>query len=97
MRKPLSRTLIAIALGAAIGGCAVTQPKPPESDLPASTPPTAAELALLEHWWTAFGDPRLTALVEEAMANNLDVAAAFARVELARAQVLLASSYLACC
>ena len=94
MRKPLSRTLIAIALGAAIGGCAVTQPKLPASDLPASTPPTAAALALLEHWWTAFGDPRLTALVEEAMANNLDVASAFARVELARAQVLLASSYL---
>lgn len=94
MRKPLSRTLMAIALGAAIGGCAVTQPKPPATDLPPSTPPSAAELALLERWWNAFGDPRLSALVEEAMANNLDVASAFARVELARAQVLLASSYL---
>ncbi|HEX7769672.1 MAG TPA: TolC family protein, partial [Dokdonella sp.] len=94
MNKANLRALLAIALAATIAGCAVTQPKPPVNDLPAATPPTAAQLALLERWWTAFDDPRLTALVEEAIAHNLDVASAFARVELARSQVLLARSYL---
>lgn len=86
--------LAAIALAALVAGCAVTQPKPPEVDLPAAAPPTAAELARLERWWLAFDDPALTALVDEALARNLDVASAFARIELARAQVLLAQSYL---
>ena len=94
MVKHPSRTLLAIALAAGIAGCAVTQPQAPTSDLPPATTPTAAQLALLERWWLAFDDPRLTALVDEALANNLDVASAFARVELARAQVLLATSYL---
>lgn len=94
MPDALSRALAALAFAAALAGCAVTQPKPPVSDLPPATPPTAAQIALLERWWLAFDDPRLTALVEEALANNLDVASSFARVELARSQVLLAQSYL---
>ena len=36
----------------------------------------------------------LTALVDEAFANNLDLRIALARIEAARAQVLLAQSYL---
>ncbi len=36
-------------------------------------------------WWQGFGDPRLTALVEKAQANNPDVRLAAARVEEARA------------
>ena len=37
-------------------------------------------------WWQGFGDPVLTTLVEHALANNVDVAIAAARVEEARAQ-----------
>ena len=91
---PLLRSAAALALAALAAGCAVTQPKPPEVDLPVAQAPTDAQLALLERWWLAFDDPALAALVDEALANNLDVASAFARIELARAQVLLAQSYL---
>ena len=90
----LLRSAAALALAALAAGCAVTQPKPPEVDLPVAQAPTEAQLALLERWWLAFDDPALAALVDEALANNLDVASAFARIELARAQVLLAQSYL---
>jgi hypothetical protein len=85
------RTLISLAVVAALAGCAVTQPIPPKYDLPAPSA-TAAQNALLEHWWTAFDDPVLTALVEEALANNWDLRIALARIDAARSQVLLAQS-----
>ena len=84
MRKPL----FAIALAAILGGCASSPPPPPTLDLPAAT---AGDLKL-ERWWTAFGDPTLDKLVDEALAHNLDIAAAIARVEYGRAAVLLAQS-----
>ena len=46
---------------------------PPKHDLPPGSA-TAAQNELLEHWWTAFNDPVLTALIDEAFANNLDLA-----------------------
>ena len=94
MNRPSMRNVAALALVATLAGCAVTQPKPPTVDIPETAAPTAEQLRLIERWWIAFNDPALTALVEEALAHNLDVAAAFARIELARSQVLLASSYL---
>ena len=39
--------------------------------------PSAADTA----WWQQFGDPQLNALIDEALANNLDVIAAAARVD----------------
>jgi multidrug efflux system outer membrane protein len=89
----IRRRLLALAVAVAIGGCAVTQPVPPKLDLPTGQA-TAAQNELLQHWWTAFNDPVLTALVEEALANNLDLKQALARIEGARASVLLAQSYL---
>jgi multidrug efflux system outer membrane protein len=89
----IRRRLLALAVAVAIGGCAVTQPVPPKLDLPTGQA-TAAQNELLQHWWTAFNDPVLTALVEEALANNLDLKQALARIEAARASVLLAQSYL---
>ena len=92
-RNSMSRHFATIALVAAIAGCAVTQPKPPVLDLP---PPTATldQQVLLESWWSVFDDPTLNQLISEAFASNLDLAGALARIELARAQVLLAQSYL---
>lgn len=90
----MRRLATALAAAALVAGCAVTQPAPPQLDLPAGTA-TPAQNALLERWWTVFDDPALTALVEEALAGNLDLKASLARVEAARAQVLLAQSYLA--
>jgi len=84
---------LVLMLAGALAGCAVTQPMPPKFDLPASTA-TAEQNALLEHWWLAFNDPVLTALIDEALANNLDFKATLARIELARSQLQLAQGSL---
>lgn len=89
----MKRTLIAIAVAAALAGCAVTQPVVPKYELPPASA-TAAQNELLEHWWTAFDDPVLTRLVEESLAGNWDIRIALSRIDAARAQVLLAQSNL---
>ncbi|WOE73881.1 TolC family protein [Alterisphingorhabdus coralli] len=45
-------------------------------------------------WWSAFEDPMLDALVEEAMRDNLDIAASAARLEQVRAQARVARAAL---
>ena len=89
----IRKRLVSLAIAAFVAGCAVTQPVPPKLDLPPGQA-TAAQNELLQHWWTAFNDPVLTALIEEAFANNLDLKQALARIEASRASVLLAQSYL---
>lgn len=89
----MTRKLIALAVAAALAGCAVTQPVVPKYDLPPAAA-TAAQNELLEHWWTAFDDPVLTALVDEALTGNWDIRVALSRIDAARAQVLLAQSNL---
>ena len=49
----------------------------------AATQPAAVDLA---RWWTSFGDPQLDSLVGRAVAANLDLKVAEARVREARAQ-----------
>ncbi len=93
MRRPLRGLFPALVAALVLAGCAVNQPAPPVSDLPAPTA-TAADNALLARWWVAFDDSALTALVDEALANNLDLKAALSRIELARAQILLAQANL---
>src|SRR5450432_623359 len=85
---------IALFATALLSACAVTQPVPPKYDLPPGSA-TAAENEALQHYWTLFDDPVLEQLVGEALANNLDIKSALARIEAARADVLLAQSYLA--
>ena len=89
VRKHLTHTFAIGTLVALLAGCATTTPSaPPAVDLPA---PTTTELHL-ERWWTNFNDPALTSLVDEALQHNLDLQAAMARIETARAQVKLAQS-----
>lgn len=45
----------------------------------------SASMLPLDQWWYGFNDPILTHIVQRAMAQNLDIAAALARVEQARA------------
>ena len=45
-------------------------------------------------WFEVFADPALQALIREAIANNLDLQVALARVEEARARAGIAASYL---
>jgi multidrug efflux system outer membrane protein len=91
MKPALRRTLLACALAAVMAGCTTTPTAPPAVDLPA---PTVTEAMHLERWWTDFDDPALTALIDEALANNLDLQAAMARIDAARAQVTLAQGSL---
>jgi outer membrane protein, multidrug efflux system len=90
----MSKRLLVVSLVVALAGCAVTQPLPPKVDLPPGSA-TAAQNEALEQYWTLFSDPVLDQLVAEALANNLDLKASLARIEAARAEVLLAQSYLA--
>jgi outer membrane protein TolC len=76
LRTSILRTLVIGGLAAVIAGCTTTPTEPPAVDLP---PPTTGDLHL-ERWWTEFNDPALTALVDEALANSLDLRAAMARV-----------------
>jgi multidrug efflux system outer membrane protein len=47
-----------------------------------------------EQWWSQFNDPQLNRLIEIALAENLDVASAVARVEEARALVAVSRAAL---
>jgi multidrug efflux system outer membrane protein len=70
----------------------------PEMELPANwvRVPAAwtasADAGLDVLWWRRFEDDKLNALVEEALANNRDIAQAMARVDFARARLGLARS-----
>ncbi|MCC7645338.1 MULTISPECIES: efflux transporter outer membrane subunit [unclassified Janthinobacterium] len=84
-----------IAAGLAATGCAVgndyRRPELPQAaqylHQAALGARQDADAAELRHWWTAFGDPRLTRLVTVALAQNLDLAQAQARVSQARAAI----------
>ena len=85
MRRP-SAWLIAAMLAACAG------PRPDAPPDAVVVPPAAwrdgavASGEMTTAWWQRFGDPALTKVVENAVANNLDIAIAAARVEEARAQ-----------
>lgn len=83
------KTLAALVAALTLAACQTTPTAPPALEMPA---PTIDRPANLERWWTMFGDPVLDRLVEETLAANLDLQSAIARVDLARANVLLARS-----
>jgi NodT family efflux transporter outer membrane factor (OMF) lipoprotein len=85
---------IGLGIAAALSGCVVgPQYKgPPATNLTDfhNTPAvqnrqTDTPAPHVETWWTGFRDPVLTRIVERALAQNLDLAAAIARVDQSRA------------
>lgn len=75
-----------------LSGCAVgPDTRPPSAaslHLPGdfhSPSGDAADQGALAQWWTGFGDPQLTSLVDRALAGNNNLAAAQARLRAARA------------
>lgn len=99
MRNPTkSAPLVPLLLAAWLAGCA----GPMEARLDGSTPehwtqpaPAAAPGAApvdMRAWWKPWGDARLDALVDEALAHNLDVAQAVARLRQHRLLAGTASS-----
>src|SRR5688572_6617384 len=87
MRRTASLALPLLVLT----GCTVgPDHTPPETRSPASWPEPleaglTAEPADLRQWWRGFGDPLLDSLVDRALAGNLDLREAAARVREARA------------
>jgi len=79
-----------MVMSAAIAGCAVgPNYHRPETQVDAAFA-NAGEPGLaagdpIERYWTAFGDPLLTQLVEDSVAHNKDLAAATANLQAARA------------
>ncbi|MGY4515195.1 efflux transporter outer membrane subunit [Lysobacter sp. HA18] len=88
----------AAMLATLLAGCVGPMPRAP--DAAHVQPPVAWRTSVgptipaTTTWWTHFGDPVLTQLVEQALANNPDVAIAAARVAEARAQERVARSQL---
>jgi outer membrane protein, multidrug efflux system len=98
------RSILPVAVAAAVAGCALKSP--PERDelaqhslpnfkIPAGWAAQANTLGPVgERWLATFNDPQLEALVQEALAYNPDLQAAAARVEQAAAYVKLAGAML---
>jgi outer membrane protein, multidrug efflux system len=91
----MRRGMIVTAL--LLGGCTVG----PNYQRPATpVPPTFAEAHMpaaiddfqIASWWQKFGDPRLDKLVNRAIAQNLDVETAAARIREARARERIAGA-----
>ena len=79
-----------VALAAMLAACAGPRPDAPSAAMVVPPPgwrdgnSSVGEQAAA--WWRSFGDPVLGSVVEQALANNVDIAIAAARVEEARAQ-----------
>lgn len=75
-------------LALVLASCSTTPTVPPAGEVPAGD--SANRVA--SNWWTEFKDPKLEALVAEALAANLDLRAAAARVDEAGALLRAARS-----
>lgn len=98
MRR-ISLSLLALLLSGCAVGPAYVQPDvtapPAFLEGQAVEAATAGGQAVdLVSWWRAFGDPRLAGLVERALAQNLDLEQAAARVAQARASLRSANAAL---
>jgi outer membrane protein, multidrug efflux system len=97
IRMRLRLHFVVIAAAMALSGCAVGPPyRHPASVLPAQWRETDSTAAIwpTTDWWRGFNDPQLDALVARAEAQDLNLAAAVARVREADAQTRIAGAAL---
>lgn len=90
----LSASLLAVML---LSGCAAqirTTYQTPAIALPSALPHATAQgsAIIADRWWTQLGDARLTQLIDDALAQNNDLAAAALRVQQARLQAGLTAT-----
>jgi NodT family efflux transporter outer membrane factor (OMF) lipoprotein len=86
-------TAMSLIIALSIAGCAVgpdyrkpsTTLRPFHSSAALKARGTSASAPALGQWWLGFDDPELTRIAQRALDQNLDLAAAIARVEQARA------------
>jgi NodT family efflux transporter outer membrane factor (OMF) lipoprotein len=78
----------AIILSLLLAGCTVgpDYAEPQMAVPPAYLEAQSAGEAQLDRWWQSFGDAELTALIDQALTQNLDIEMATARIREARAQ-----------
>jgi len=82
---------VALAALVFLSACSVAPVQPPSPSVPLTAafahgaPAPVAGQTLDGAWWAGYGDPALTALIDEALAANQDVAIALQRVAQARA------------
>lgn len=84
------RMLTAAVASALLAGCVSVgpdykAPPPEEVQLQGSADPSFSTASPVANWWSQFDDPVLTQLVHGALAGNLDLRVAMARVRAARA------------
>jgi multidrug efflux system outer membrane protein len=88
----------ALAAAAALSGCVLDWQKPeatvevPPTFRAAGKPRSAPPIPAAKEWSSGFASAELTSLVEKALSQNLDIAAAVARIEQADAQARINSS-----
>ena len=99
MNMPLKP--LCIALVVALAGCAVTEPKTrvqidmPQQFTEAAVPAAAGVTSqLTTDWWTNFGSPQLTSLIEQALAGSADVRIAAERITQAELALRVANASL---
>lgn len=100
MNVKLNRKMSVLVMALVLAGCAA--PLPPAAGaaaqaLPAQwqdAAPSAASAAITADWWRSFGSAELDALVRQAQAQSLDMAAAVARVQQAGASARIAGAAL---
>jgi NodT family efflux transporter outer membrane factor (OMF) lipoprotein len=94
----IRQLLLSGAIAVAIAGCSTTPPPALHpGDVPAAfeqKAPANAPLWPARDWWTNYGDPQLAALMDQAQANNLDIAQAAARLRQADARARQAGAAL---
>jgi outer membrane protein, multidrug efflux system len=96
----VSRLLATFAISSlGVGGCAAVGANYARPQVPAPQQFRFSEVTQAQSvadlpWWQVFDDPALQALVRDAIANNLDLKVAVARVEEARARAGVAKSFL---
>lgn len=101
-RRPAGRAsrlmapFVALSLAVLLSACSLApRYERPEQDIPEQWRKVDLGTAPLNtDWWTRFNDPVLTALVEDALKNNQDLAESLARIDSAAAQVGVATSAL---
>lgn len=97
MRAPLASMIAFLALSTALAGCSlIPDYERPSGETPAAYegPQAQAGATVAADWWTSFNDAELQALMNEALAHNLDIAAALARIDQAQGQLRAANSSL---
>lgn len=89
VRARVAALLLATSLAACTVGPDYHAPKITLGAFPGSAAVAARQATTaappIDHWWTGFNDPELTRIVQRALDQNLDLAAAMARVEQSRA------------